>query len=172
MEHDRKDKKPIASVFLNGFSLGVLGLSSFYFLLLYLVTGDPSHPISQFALLQPWMSLLIVGFGIQTGLFLLIRRGYYISLSDHQDANLAAGTSTAMSGAAMVACCAHHLVELLPILGFSAAALFLSEFQQELLMLGVVANLLGITMMFWLITGKAEPRTMFKAVSSYVRRAG
>lgn len=51
----------------------------------------------------------------------------------------------------MVACCAHHLVEILPIIGFSAAALFLSEYQQQLLIFGVLANLAGILMMLMIV---------------------
>lgn len=35
--------------------------------------------------------------------------------------------STATSGVAMLACCAHHLAEVLPVVGLSGAALFLAE---------------------------------------------
>lgn len=83
---------------------------------------------------------------------------------------MAAGTSTAVSGMAMVACCAHHAVDLLPILGLSAAALFLSEYQEQLLIFGVVANLIGISMMLWFITGKATPKVIFNVISTKVRR--
>jgi len=171
MNHECDGKKPTVSVFLKGLVIGIVSLSAFYYLLLFAVTGDLNHPFSQFALLQPWMSLLIIGFGIQFGLFWLLRRGYHFPLHERHDAGLATGTSTAVSGMAMVACCAHHLVDLLPILGLSAAAVVISEYQEQLLIFGVVANLIGIGMMAWFITGKAKPRVIFSAVSAKVGRA-
>ena len=171
MKHERTDKKPTFFVFLQGFVIGIFSLSLFYFILLFAITGDSTHPLSQFSLLQPWMSLLIVGFGIQFGLFWLLKKGYHFPLQEKHNAVVATGTSTAVSGMAMVACCAHHLVDLLPILGLSAAALFLSEYQEQLLIFGVIANTIGIIMMLWFITGKVTPRVLFSFISSKVRRA-
>jgi hypothetical protein len=164
-------KKPTFFVFLRGSIIGTIALSMFYYILLFAVTRDPGHPLSQFTLLQPWMSLLIIGFGIQFGLFWLLRKGYHFSLSEKHDAQMATGTSTAVSGMAMVACCAHHLVDLLPILGLSAAALFLSEYQEQLLIFGVVANIIGIAMMLWFITGKAKAGVIFNVISTKIRSA-
>lgn len=171
MNHECADKKPTFLMFIQGFIVGILGLSAFYYILLFAVTSDPSHPFSQFALLQPWMSLLIAGFGVQFGLFWLLRKGYHFSLNEKHDVQMATGTSTAVSSVAMVACCAHHLVDLLPILGLSAAALFLSEYQEQLLIFGVVANTIGIGMMLWFITGKATPKVLLSFISTKVRRA-
>lgn len=123
-------------IFAKGFVGGVVGLAGFYYLLLFLITKDPQHPLTQFMLYQPWMSLLIIGFGIQMGLYLVIKRD-----------GLIAGTSTALSTTAMIACCAHHALDFLPILGFSAATLFLSNYQQEFLMLGLASNVVGIVVM-------------------------
>lgn len=148
--------EPTVAVFLKGFALGILSLSAFYYILLFGITGDPNHPFSQFVLLQPWMSLLILGFGIQFGLFWLMRKGIRFNIAQKKDSQMAAGTSTAVSGMAMVACCTHHAVDLLPILGLSAAALFLSEYQKQLLIFGVLSNLAGIGMMLWFIMGKAK----------------
>lgn len=120
-----------------------MGIAGFYFLILWLVTKDIFHPWSQFVLLQPWISFLIVGFGIQIGLYNLMRH----LVKRKTGGQIMAGGSTAMSGASMVSCCAHHLVEVLPLLGLSAAALFLSNYQQELMILGVVTNLIGIGVM-------------------------
>jgi len=145
---------PGFSIFLQGFIIGILALSVFYILFLFAISGDLNHPLSQFSLLQPWMSILIIGFGIQFGLFWLLRKGYRFSIHDKHDAVVTTGTSTTVSGMAMVACCAHHAVELLPILGLSAAALFLSAYQEQLLIFGVVTNAIGIVMMLWFITSK------------------
>lgn len=143
-------------IFVHGFLVGLVGISSFYYLLLFVVTGDIKHPLTQFSQFQPWMSLLILGFGIQMGLFWLMRKGVRFNLQEKSDASMAAGTSGTVSGVAMIACCAHHVVDVLPILGLSAAALFLSQYQEQLLIIGVLSNLFGITWMLWLITGRPQ----------------
>jgi len=148
-------------VFLKYAFLGSFLLFLFYYLLLYLVTKDPRHPFSQFALYQPWMSILIVGFGIQVGLYFLLRRGFRLNLNQKKDTKIAAGTGGAMSGVSMVACCAHHVADVAPILGLTGAAVFLTEYQKEFLILGVVANLAGIAYMAWLIAGKRHPKEIF-----------
>lgn len=169
MKNHTEIKPP--TIFFQGFLLGIFGLSIFYYLLLFLVTGDLSHPFSQFKLFQPWMSLLILGFGIQFGLFWLLRKGYHFSIHEKKDAQLATGTSTAVSSMAMVACCAHHVVDLLPTLGLSAAALFLSDYQEQFLIFGVATNVIGIGMMAWFITGKAKPKELFSFILTKVRKA-
>ena len=92
------------------------------------------------------------------GLFFLLNSGFRISISEQKDAKMATGTSTVVSGMAMIACCAHHTIDFLPILVFSAAALFLSEYQEQLLIFGVFANVAGIVMMLWFITSKPTPK--------------
>lgn len=144
-------------LFVRGFVLGVIGISSFYFLLLFLVTKDIYHPINQLSQYQPWMGLLVVGFGVQMGLFWLMRNGVRFNISERSDANLAAGTSSSVSGLAMVACCAHHATDILPILGLSATAIFLSQYQLQFLIIGVISNVFAIAWMMWLISGR--PRT-------------
>lgn len=139
--------------------LGSFGLFAFYYLILLVVTGDPTHPLIQMRLYQPWMSLLILGFGIQVGLYFLLRNGisFRLNRKDNQEATAITGTGAAVSGVSMAACCAHHAAELIPILGFSGAALFLTEYQKELLILGVIANALGLTFMIWMLLGKEKP---------------
>jgi xanthine/uracil permease len=51
----------------------------------------------------------------------------------------------------MVACCAHHLSDVLPIIGLTGAALFFSDYQKIFLLLGVLSNVVGITLMLHMI---------------------
>jgi hypothetical protein len=51
----------------------------------------------------------------------------------------------------MVACCAHHVTDVLPILGVSAAAVFLNQYQDVFIIVGVLSNLIGITVMLRII---------------------
>ena len=47
----------------------------------------------------------------------------------------------------MVACCAHHLSDILPLLGLSGMAIFLVRYQLFFIIIGVLSNVVGITIM-------------------------
>lgn len=106
-----------------------------YFSLLSILQS-PAHAIGQFASLWYFMLPLVVGFGVQVALFTKLRR----------NGECVAATG-GVSVASMAACCAHHVTDLLPFLGLSAAALFLSKYQTFFLVLGVASNLVGTTFM-------------------------
>ena len=57
------------------------------------------------------------------------------------------GTSGATSATVMLACCLHHVTDVLPILGLSAAATFLTRYQRPFMLLGLGMNILGIIVM-------------------------
>ena len=57
------------------------------------------------------------------------------------------GTSGTTSATAMVACCLHHVADVLPVLGLSAAASFLTRYQRPFMLLGLGMNILGILIM-------------------------
>ncbi|TAK24104.1 MAG: hypothetical protein EPO26_06740 [Chloroflexota bacterium] len=86
-----------------------------------------------------WFVLAIMlGFGAQAGLYAHVR-------ALHR--RLSAGGVAASGGTsatAMLACCAHHVADALPILGISAAAVFLNAWRTELLWLGALMNLAGV----------------------------
>jgi hypothetical protein len=44
----------------------------------------------------------------------------------------------------MVACCAHHLTDVLPLIGLAGAAVFLTAYQSIFLLLGLLSNVVGI----------------------------
>jgi hypothetical protein len=49
--------------------------------------------------------------------------------------------------AAMVACCAHHVTDVLPILGLTAAATFLADYRVAFMLLGLGTTIVGIIYM-------------------------
>ena len=57
------------------------------------------------------------------------------------------GVHTATSTTAMVACCLHHLNDIVPFLGLSGAATFLVAYKTPVILLGLAANGVGITLM-------------------------
>lgn len=137
-------RKPVFWGFAAGFSLLLI-----YFLILTLANSF-SHSIEQFKEMWYWILILVAGFGIQAGLYAYIR----IVLKTRKESGTAA-TSVAAAGGisttSMVACCAHHVTDVLPILGLSAAVVFLNQFQTLFIVVGVLSNLIGITLMLRII---------------------
>jgi len=130
--------KPI----LVGF-FGSVSLFGLYFLILSLA-NSVVHAWQQFILLWPWMSVLIIGFGLQVGMFIYLHQ-YKKSVQNVTGTTTAVAATGGVSAGSMVACCLHHVADVLPILGLSAAAVFLSRYQSFFLGFGIVSNLVGIT---------------------------
>ena len=55
-----------------------------------------------------------------------------------------AGAGTGTSTAGMVACCAHHLADLAPLLELTGAAAFLAQYRLAFILVGLTVNLVGI----------------------------
>jgi hypothetical protein len=117
--------------------LAALALVAFYLGIVTLAQGW-GHAVQQLGDDLPFVGAIVAGFGIQVGLFTYLR-GMHV----HAAAGGVA-TSTGTSTAAMLACCAHHLTDVLPIVGLSGAAVFLNVYKTPLLWLGIVMNLIGI----------------------------
>src|SRR3989344_501119 len=81
---------------------------------------------------------LVIGFGIQIGLFFSIKHRSKLS-------GAVTGTSSAISGGSMVACCSHFLLNMIPLAGASGIAIFLVKYQSWFLILGILSNIVGIT---------------------------
>ncbi|OGK23460.1 hypothetical protein A3A46_03390 [Candidatus Roizmanbacteria bacterium RIFCSPLOWO2_01_FULL_37_13] len=126
------------------------GLILFYFIVMGISSKSWSATISQFQDLWYWMMLLSVGFGTQIGLYTKLKSQMSKLKTTTQNSKLIksgktiATTSGTASSISMVACCAHHLSEVLPIIGLSGAAAFLTRYQIPLIMLGVIMNGFGI----------------------------
>lgn len=93
---------------------------------------------------------LTAGLGLQIGLY-----AYYRQLQrDVRRARpamavTAAGTGT--STVTMIACCAHHVSDVLPFVGLTAAATFLTEFRTPFIAVGIVSNLIGVAVVLRLV---------------------
>ena len=111
---------------------------SFYFGVLTLVSGW-QFTVEQFGDWWPYIVALATGFGIQVGLFVYLRRAVRTAASGK--VMMATG---ATSGAAMLSCCTHYLVNLLPVLGATGLVSFVGAYQVELFWFGIASNLAGI----------------------------
>lgn len=117
--------------------LAALGLLAFYLGIITLAQGW-GHAIDQLIEDRWFIGAIMSGFGAQAGLFVYLK-GLHV-----QAAAGGVTASTGTSTTAMLACCAHHLTDILPIVGLSGAAIFLDAYKTPLLWLGIVMNLIGV----------------------------
>ena len=110
-----------------------------YFAVLTLVSGW-SFAQDQFATYWYFVVSLAVGFGIQVGLYQYIKSLVHEGLGMGKIVSVSGTTSTA----AMVSCCAHYLVNLVPILGVTGLVTFVAQYQTEFFWVGLASNILGI----------------------------
>ena len=122
----------VAATALLGLYIGIIGLAQ-----------GIEHAFEQLATDAVFVGLIAVGFGTQIALFAELRT------VDRQHRASAAVTAvgTGTSTMAMLACCAHHVVDLLPLLGLSAAAVFLNAYKTPLFVVGIGMNVIGIVVM-------------------------
>ena len=110
-----------------------------YFTVLTLVSGW-SFTQEQFVDYWYFVVSLAVGFGVQIALY------QYIKSLVHSGKGMGkvVGVSGTTSTAAMISCCAHYLVNLVPILGVTGLATFVAQYQVEFFWIGLAFNLFGI----------------------------
>lgn len=116
-------------------------LLAIYFSALSLISGQ-NFARSQFAEDWYWIIGLSLGFGIQIALFTYLRALHRAKVS----AKIVAASGTT-STIAMISCCAHYMVNILPVIGISGAIAIIGQYQTELFWLGIISNMLGIAYM-------------------------
>lgn len=140
---------PVLKSFFIGL-VGFFGLLFLYFSLMLLATKNYATTIAQFGQLWYFILILSVGFGIQVGLY------HYIKGKKAPVSSSILKTSGAASTISMIACCAHHLTDVLPLIGFSAISIFLLQYQIYFLLLGIASNMAGIGYLLRIIWQKNE----------------
>mgnify|MGYP001614708575 CR=1 FL=1 len=116
-------------------------LTALYFSILSLVSGW-DFTQSQFSENWYWIIALSSGFGAQIALFTYLRVLHRGQVS--AKVVVASGTTSTI---AMISCCAHYLVNILPVIGISGLIAVIGQYQTELFWVGIVSNLLGIIYM-------------------------
>jgi len=120
-----------AGAFLVGVYIATLGLANSF-----------SHVFDELGRLWYWMAPLVVGFSVQVGLFTYARRAARAKDSAARaHAVVASGSASTVS---MVACCAHHLTDVLPVVGLAGAVSVLATYQSVFLLAGVLSNVVGL----------------------------
>ncbi|MDO8469933.1 MAG: hypothetical protein Q7S84_02875 [bacterium] len=116
-----------------------LALLGVYFAALTLVSGW-NFAAGQFAQFWYFIVTLALGFGVQIGLYAYLKGSLHHGDTSGKMVAVTGTTSTA----AMVSCCAHYLVNILPILGATGIATIAAQYQVKLFWVGIAFNLLGI----------------------------
>jgi Cu+-exporting ATPase len=137
---------PFPTIFFLPIALGILGAAAMlavYLTILGLVQGwgQVMQLFRQDAYLVVPITL---SFGVQVGLYTYLRA---IIRARSRSGGAITGASGATSTAAMAACCAHRVADLLPFLGLSAAAGFLAAYKVPFMIFGLAVSLAGIAVM-------------------------
>lgn len=90
---------------------------------------------------QDWWLLtpIVAGFGAQVALTAELRRRHR---AHHLNATTGAGTGASAVG--MVACCAHHVAELIPLIGATGLAAFLLDWRVPFMVAGIAVNAVAV----------------------------
>ena len=124
---------------LKGFVAAII-LIVVYFIIVFLVSGW-TFAQGQFRQFWYFIITLALGFGIQVGLY------NYLKTMIKTVSPRVIATTGATSTAAMISCCAHYLVNILPILGTVGIITVISQYQVQLFWVGLAFNFLGIVYM-------------------------
>ena len=127
--------------------IGGLGLIGLYLSILSLLQS-PAHAFEQLAQDWLWVGPVALGFGTQVGLYTYLRQIIQAMQLTGATALTGAGTGTSTLG--MVACCAHHITDIAPLLGLTGASglsgvvTFLGVYKIPFIIFGLLVNLVGI----------------------------
>ncbi len=161
--------RPSLPIAPRSIAIGLVGAGALLGLYLGIISlaQGVEHALEQLAADVLFVGLIALGFGTQIALFAELRT--VDRLHGASAAVTAAGTGT--STAAMLACCAHHLVDLLPLFGLSAAAVFLNAYKTPLFLVGIGMNVIGILVIARQLRQARRACALADAASSVGERA-
>ena len=131
---------------MGAFLLGSSLIAAFYLGILSWAQGW-DYAAGQISRDRWYVFPIIIGFGVQAALYTILRFQLFVPITASAHSGAVMGASGSTSATAMVACCIHHVTDVLPILGLSAAASFLTRYQRPFMLIGLVMNFIGIIVM-------------------------
>ena len=114
-------------------------LMAVYFGLLTLIS-DWQFALGEFREFGYYIVSLGAGFGLQVALYTRLRQ----LLSQPGQGRTVMAASGATSTLAMLSCCSHYLVNILPVLGVTGLVTFATQYQIEFFWVGLAFNAGGI----------------------------
>ncbi|HLE52892.1 MAG TPA: hypothetical protein VI755_12570 [Anaerolineales bacterium] len=148
----------VGALFLTGLYFGIVSWAE-----------SPQHAIDLFWD-DRWIVLpIILGFGVQVGLYTILKKRLFVPVATTGPSGPLMGAGGTTSTMAMVACCVHHVTDVLPILGLTAAATFLAQYRITFMLVGLTTTLIGILiMLFILLKERHKAIQMMAAAASPV----
>jgi hypothetical protein len=126
--------------------LGAAGLLVLYVAIVWLGSRSWAHAVDLLLTDRYYVAAVALGFGTQIGLYTYVR-GLYRAGPGMRSSTVVAATGTGTSTTSMIACCLHHVADVLPVVGLSGAAVFLSNYKIPLIVVGLMTNAVGIALM-------------------------
>lgn len=120
--------------------IALTAMAVFYVVVVRAASGSWSHLADQVRQDRSYLAAILVGFGTQVALISELRHRHRQGRRAAVTAGVGAGASTA----GMIACCAHHLAELLPVIGAASAAGFLTDYRIPFMLVGITINAVAI----------------------------
>lgn len=134
------ETKQKIKILLKGF-VATASLLLVYFVIVSAISGF-KFALSQFGSYWYFLISLAVGFGIQIGLY------FYLKQLVRNSTMTMSGKTVAVTGTtstlAMISCCAHYLVNIVPILGIAGALSVIAAYQVQIFWIGLAFNIFGI----------------------------
>jgi hypothetical protein len=129
---------------------GAVFLTSLYFGIVSWAES-PQHAL-EFFWKDRWIIFpILLGFGVQMALYVILKKQLFVPVTSVGPSGALTGAGGTTSTLAMVACCAHHVSDVLPILGLTAAATFLAQYRTAFMLVGLGTTLVGIGVMLTIL---------------------
>jgi len=129
---------------------GALLLTGLYFGIVSWAES-PQHAVELFWEDRWIVFPIILGFGVQAGLYTILKLRLFVPVATISASGPMIGAGGTTSTVAMIACCAHHVTDVLPILGLTTAATFLAQYRIAFMLVGLGTTLIGILMMLFIL---------------------
>lgn len=144
--------------------LGALFLTGLYFGIVSWAES-PEHAL-EFFWQDRWIVIpIILGFGVQVALYVILKNRLFVPVTGVGPSGVLTGAGGTTSTVAMVACCAHHVTDVLPVLGLTAAATFLAQYRTSFMLVGLATTLVGIGVMITILF--KERRKTFQMIAHH-----
>lgn len=126
---------------------------------------SPRHAVELFWA-DRWIVIpILIGFGVQAAIYTILKKRLYFPVASTGASGPMLGTGGATSAVAMAACCAHHITDILPVLGLTLAATFLAQYRTVFMLVGLATTLAGIGVMLRiLLRERRKALASFRAV--------
>lgn len=125
-------------------AVGTLGMASVYTAVVWGASGSFSHLTEQVRTDWYLLVLILAAFGTEVAFFAELRHLHRMHQSERTAGAAGAGASTV----GMVACCSHHLAELIPLVGAAGAATFVYDKRVAFMVAGLAINAIAVSVAY------------------------